>query len=188
MGGVARRLVRLVEITDGTAVAHYEVLEAPLVAQDGLQQPLGPATGVVVESLVGTHHLTHLGILHQRFESRQISLPHVAWRDVGEIGRVASVFRPAMHGKVLCAGPELAILGILWALQATHHLGAHDARQVGVFTVGLLSTPPTWVAEDVHVGRPHREAVELLVLATAPLHALVVLCTKFRRSHVEAFV
>ena len=40
MNGIGRRLMRTVEVGDGSAVAHHKVLKAPFVSQDGLKQTL----------------------------------------------------------------------------------------------------------------------------------------------------
>ena len=145
----------LVEVTDGTAVADNEVLESPFVAEDLLEQTGRAAAGIIVETLVGTHHLTHLGVLHQGLEGGHIGLPEVAGRHIGEVGGVAGVLRTAVYGIVLGTGPEFAVLRILRPLQAAYHLDPHDTRQIGVFAVGFLSTPPTGITEDVHVRRPY---------------------------------
>ena len=180
--------MRLVEIAHGAAVAHHQILESPLVAQNLLKQPLRTAAGVVVKALVGTHHFPDLGILHQRLEGWHVGLPKVAHGHVGQVGRVARVFRSAVHGVVLGAGPKLTILRRLRSLQATHHLRTHHAGQEGVLAVGFLATSPARVAEDVHVWRPHAQAAHLHVLALQVVHAVVVLRTEFRRGHVEHLI
>ena len=77
--------MRGVEIADGTAVADYEILEAPLIAQDLLEQTVRTATGIVVETLVGTHYLAHLRILYKSLEGRHVGLPKVTYRHIGEV-------------------------------------------------------------------------------------------------------
>ena len=186
-GGDGRRgtLVRRIEIADGSAVAHHEVFESPLVAQNLLQQTCAATARIIVESLVGTHHLAHLRILHQRLEGRHVGLPEVAHRHIGEVDGVASVFRSAVYGIVFGTRPELAILRRLRSLQSAHHLCAHHGGQIGVFAIGLLATSPARVAEDVHVRCPYAQAVELLVFALQVVHAVVILRTKLGAGHVE---
>ena len=188
VGCVRGALVGGVEVADGTAVADDEILEAPFIAQDLLQQTCAAAAGVVVEALVGAHHLAHLSILHEGLEGGEVGLIHIAQADVVQVGGVARVFRTAVDGIVLSAGPQLAVLGALGALQAAHDLFAHDGGQVGVLAIGLLTTSPARVAEDVHVGGPHAEAVELLVLAAQVVHAVVVLCTEFGAGNVKHLI
>ena len=101
---------------------------------------------------------------------------------------MARIFRAAVYGVVLGTCPQLTILRILRPLQALYDLHTHDARQIGVLTVGFLSPAPSRVAEDVHIWRPHAEAMELLVLTRAAQHAFVILCTELRRSHVETLI
>ena len=66
----------------------------------------------------------------------------------------------AVYGIVLGTGKELAVLGSLGALESTHHCLSHQRSEIWVFAVSLLSASPTRIAEYVHVGSPHRKAVE----------------------------
>ena len=185
--GIGGRLMRFIEIADGTTVADDQILEAPLITQNLLQQSLTATAGIIVQALVGAHHLTDLGILYQCLEGRHIGFPEVAGRNVGQVGRVAGVLRTTMNGVVLGTSPELAVLGILGALKSTNHLNAHDTGQVGVFTVGLLSPAPSRITENVHIRRPNGEAVELLVLTTVQ-HTMVVLRTELRTGSIEHLI
>ena len=76
-GGIRLRLVMPFEeeIADGSAIAHHQVLVSPLFSQYLLQQAVAPAARLPVEALVRAHHLFHVGLLHKRLESGQISLP-----------------------------------------------------------------------------------------------------------------
>ena len=76
-GGIRLRLVMPFEeeIADGSAIAHHQVLVPPLFSQYLLQQAVAPAARLPVEALVRAHHLFHVGLLHKRLESGQISLP-----------------------------------------------------------------------------------------------------------------
>ena len=187
VNGIGGRLMGFIEVADGTAVADNQILETPLVTQNLLQQSLTATAGIVVQALVGTHHLANLGILYQCFKGWHIGFPEVAGRYIGQIGRMAGVLRTAMDGIVLGTSPELAVLGILGTLKATDHLHTHNAGQVGVFTVGLLSPAPSWITENVHIRRPNGEAVELLILA-AVQHTLVILRTELRTGSIEHLI
>ena len=127
-------------------------------------------------------------MLHQILKGGQIGLPEVARRDIGEIGRMAGIFRSAVHGIVLGTSPEFTVFGILGPLQAAHDGIAHDGGKIRVFAIGLLSPAPSRIAEDVDIGCPDAQAVELLVLARAAIHTLVVLGTKLGRSHIEHLI
>ena len=175
----------LIEVAHGTAVADDEVLKAPLIAQDLLEQTGRTAAGVIIETLVGAHHLTYLGILYQCLEGRHIGLPEVACRHIGEVGRVTGVLRTTVYGIVLGTSPELAVSGFLRTLQAFDHLNTHDACQIGIFTVGLLTAAPAWVTEDVHVRCPYRQTAHLHVLAAQVVYPVVVLGTELGAGHVE---
>ena len=93
-----------------------------------------------------------------------------------------------MNGIVLGTGPQLTVFGCLRTLQTFYDLHTHHTRQIGVLSIGLLSPAPSRVAEDIYVGRPHRQAMELLVLTGTALHTLVVLRTELRRGHVKTLV
>ena len=171
----------LIEVTHGSAVAHHKVLEPPLVTKNLLKQTGVATAGVVVQTLVGAHHLPHLRILHQTLEGGHIGLPQVADAHVGQVGCVARVFRAAVYGIVLGAGPQLAVFAALRALQTTNHGTPHHRRQVGVLTIGLLTTTPPGVTEDVHIRSPYRQAIELLstLILTGTLVILSAeLCTR----------
>src|SRR6516164_834403 len=64
----------------------------------------------------------------------------------------------AMYSVVLGRGDHLEVLRII-ALQAGHKGDAQLRGQEGILTVGFLASPPTWVAENVDVGRPEGESV-----------------------------
>ena len=178
----------LVEIAHGTTVADDEVLEAPLVAQNLLQQTGGSAAGIIVETLVGTHHLTYFCVLHQGLEGRHVGFPEVTYGNIGEIGGVTGVLRTAVYGIVLRTGPKLAVLCILRTLQTLDHLDTHHTGEIGILSVGLLTASPTGVTEDVHVRCPYRETAHLHILAAEVIHTVVVLGAELGAGHVEHLV
>ena len=153
-----------------------------------LEQTVRTATGIVVETLVGTHYLAHLRILYKSLEGRHVGLPKVTYRHIGEVGGVTGVFRTAVDGIVLGAGPEFTVLGILRPLQALHYLHTHDTCQVGILAVGLLTASPTGVTEDVDIRCPYRETAHLHVLTLQVVHAVVVLGTEFGTGDVENLI
>ena len=180
--------MRCVKVTDSTTVTHNEIFETPFVAKNLLEQTVTAAAGVIVESLIGTHHLSDLSILYQRLEGWHVGLPEVAYGNVCEVGGMAGVFRTTMYGIVLGTGPEFAILGILRPLQSTYHLGAHYTCQVGIFTVSLLSTSPTRVTEDVDIRSPYRQAAHLHIFTSQVIHTMVVLCSHLRTGGIEHLI
>ena len=152
------------EVANGTTVAGYQALEAPFFAQYLLFVAGLTATWLTVDALIGTHHLGHLALLHQSLEGWQIGLPEVALGQVLHIEGMAVPFWSAMHGKVLGTGQQLLIVAqrltiVAVALQATHHSKTHLRRQEGVFAIGLLSSTPTRVAEDIDIGCPERQTL-----------------------------
>ena len=186
--------MRLIEVTDGATVADHQVLKAPLVAQYLLQQTVRATARIIVQTLVGTHHLTDITLRHQILEGRHIGLPEVAHRHIRQIGRVASVLWTTMYGIVLGTCPQLTVLVLTGcanqriALQTTYHGIAHHTGQVRVFTVGLLSSAPSWVTEDVDVGCPYRQTAHLHILTTQIIEAVVILCTELGGGDVEALI
>ena len=113
------------EIADGSAVAHHQSPEAPLVAEDLAQQFVAAAAGLALEALIGAHHLLDAADLHEVLEGREVGLPQVAGRQVLDVEMVAGLFRSAVDGKVLGTGIELRILMSGRTLQAPHDGQAH---------------------------------------------------------------
>ena len=178
----------LVEVADSNAVADDEILETPVIAENLLKQTCRTAAGVIVQTLIGAHHFTNLGILYQRLEGRHVGLPEVTHGDIRQVGCMAGIFRTTVDGIVLGTGPEFTILGILRPLQAFYHLYTHDTRQVGVFAVGLLTAPPTGVTENVDVRCPDRETAHLHVLTLQVVHTVIVLGTELGTGDVENLI
>ena len=140
--------------------------------------------GITIYALVGTHHLSHVTLLHQCLEGGQIGFPQVTLGQLLHVERVAVPLWSAMYGKVLRTSQQLFIfafscllfaVGIVLPLQSVHHSQSHALRQVRVFTVRLLSASPAWVAEDVDVRCPERQA--LIALYASVLLRLLILGT-----------
>ena len=68
-------LAFLPEVADGTAVAYYQSVKSPFVAQYLLFVACVSATWITVNALVGAHYLCHLSLLHQCLEGWQIGFP-----------------------------------------------------------------------------------------------------------------
>ena len=161
---------RRIEIVDGSAVTHHKTLVAPLITQDLSQQLVGTTARLSFVGIVGTHHFVHIGGLHEVLKRIEISLGKVTLTDVGSIELMALVFRTTMHSIMLEAGMQFVVgapfawssllinlrLGI--ALQAENDGATHLSSQEWIFTISLLSTSPTRVAEDVDIGSPDRQA------------------------------
>src|SRR5574344_2080328 len=113
------------EVGDGTTVAHHHILESPLVAQYLLKKLGTTATRLVVPTLVGTHHLPHLCLLHQVLECWHVCLPQVAWRHIVYICHVAAPFRTAVYGTVLGTSKQFTVFCRLRSLQYSHHGLSH---------------------------------------------------------------
>ena len=177
--------MRLIEVADGTTVTHHQILKTPFIPQNLLQQTGAATTRVIVQTLIGTHHLPHLRILHQCLEGRHICLPHITRRHIRQVRCVACIFGTAVYSIVLGTSPQLSVFRRFRTLQTLHHLCAHHTGQIRVLAIGFLSTPPSRVTENVHIGSPHRKAVKLLILTPILNHTFIVLCTKFRACRVK---
>ena len=100
-----------VEVVDGSAVAGNQSLKAPFVAQYLLLVARLCTAGLAVDALVGTHHLGHVALLHQRLEGRQVGFPEVALGQVLDVEAVAVPLGAAVNGEMLGAGQQLFLLG-----------------------------------------------------------------------------
>ena len=180
--------MRGIEIGNGTTVAHNQILKAPLVTQNLLQQTIRTTTRVIIQSLIGTHHLTYITLGNQILKGRHIRFPEITDRHIRQVGRMTSIFRTAMYGVVLGTSPQFAILRSLRTLQTTYHGITHDRSQIRIFAIGLLSPAPSWVTEDVHIRSPYRQTAHLHILATEVIQSMVVLSTELRRSNIKALI
>ena len=98
---------------NGSAIGSYQSLESPFITENLTLISGIAATRRSVNPLIGAHHLSHISILHQRFEGRQISLPQIPLRQILYIETVPIPLRTAMYGKMLGTGQELDVLGRL---------------------------------------------------------------------------
>ena len=86
-----------------------------------------------------------------------------------------------MNSKMLGSGDRLEIFRI-GTLQAADKCRSYLAGKEGIFPVGLLAPAPSWVAIDIDIGRPERQAIVngVIVLALR----LVVLGSRFRGNSI----
>ena len=145
-------LAGVVEVADGAAVSHYDAGKTPFVAEDILKETVAAAAGLSLITLVCAHNFLHVGILHNRAEGREVSLPEVAHRNFG-VEAVAVSLGATVHCVVLCAGVDLEVFLVV-TLHSFHSLDAHHSVEVGVLAGSLLSAAPAGIAEDVDVGTP----------------------------------
>ena len=181
LGVVAVCLVVFGKVADGPTVGCNITVELPLVTQDILQQFVMTATGGSLIAVVGTHDTMHLGFRDQFPESRQVGIPQVVGRHTGIVGMAVSL-RTTVNRIVLGTCHRFQVIGIR-TLQATYNGRTHLGCQIGILTIGLLSTSPSWIAEDVDVRCPiGQAAVDLTRLAT--LQVFVKERTSLRRGDV----
>src|SRR5438105_3932080 len=66
------------------------------------------------------------------------------------------------------------------SLEAAHEGDPKAAGQVRVFSISLLTAPPAWIAEDVDVGRPDRQAFIPLGVSARFAYSFVILRARLR--------
>ena len=76
------------EVVDGAAVGGDEALEVPVAAEDGLEEHLVGAGGVVIDGVVGAHDGVGLGLGDGGAEGGQVGVPEIVRSgvDVGACG------------------------------------------------------------------------------------------------------
>ena len=101
---------------------------------------------------------------------------------------MTGVFRTAVDGIVLGAGPEFTVFRLFRTLQTAYHLHTHLGGQVRILTIGLLTASPTRVTEDIDVRCPDRETAHLHVLTLQVVHTVIVLGTELGTGDVENLI
>ena len=158
-------LVRPPDVGDRVTVRDHITVEAPLAAQEAVEQVLAGTGRLAVDRVVGAHHGGDVGLTHERFEGRQVGLAHVLERGLG-VEAVALRFRAAVDRVVFGGRGNLQVAWIV-SLDALHKGNAHARGEIGVLAVGLLAAPPARVANEVDVRAEHREAAKAVDLACA---------------------
>ena len=73
--GFSRRghkVMLVIDVVYGAAVARNKAAEAPLIAQNVVEQDAVGAAGCAVQPVVSTHDGSHVGLFHHAFEGWQI--------------------------------------------------------------------------------------------------------------------
>src|SRR6185437_16334955 len=107
MHGIGGHFMTGIKISDGAAIRNDEVFEAPIVPEDGLQEPVASATGFVVYPLIRAHHFADVCIAYQRFEGGQIGFPQVVGTHVGYIQYMPAPLGPECTSKCLAQARSL---------------------------------------------------------------------------------
>ena len=162
------------DIMDGAAVGDHKTIKTPFIPQNFLEQGGAGAAGFTVGAIIGAHDGIGLAFGDAGFEGRQVGHAQIALGNNG-VENVALSFWSAVHGKMFGGGNGLQVSRVI-ALQSTDELHAQAGCQVGVFSIGFLTTPPAWVAKDIDIGRPEGQpgvlvsqtAAEGLVMLGAP--------------------
>ena len=77
MGSITATLMAGIEIADRSTIADNQIFESPFITENLLKQSVAATTGVIVEPLIGTHHLADVGFLDGSLESRHIGFPKI---------------------------------------------------------------------------------------------------------------
>ena len=148
-------LTTIIEVVDGVAVGEHDGIIAPLATENVNQQTVTRTARLALITVVGTHHLAHIALLHQCLEGWEVSFPKVAHRH-RSVERVALWLRTAVYSIVLGTSVGLEVLVVV-ALHTQNSLHTQHSVQIRVFTTSFLTTSPTRIAEDVHVRTPERQ-------------------------------
>ena len=177
--------MEIIEVGDCPAVGHHDTLVAPFIAKDAGEQAVAAAAGVALIAVVGTHHLLHVALLHESLEGRKICFAKVARINVLGIEGMAVPFGTGVDGKMFCAGMELVIFGVAWALKSTHHGKTHLRGEVRILAIGFLTAPPTGITENVDVGGPEGQTLVLAYIAVLVVVGLAVFGTGLIGNGIE---
>ena len=181
-------IARHIEIVNSSAIGSNQSLESPFFSENlALKLGVGTARSTIY-TLIGTHHLSHMSILYQRLEGREISLPQITGWQILQIEDVAIPLRTAMHGKMLGTSQCLDILGSLrlirsqntrsrqrlaverLSLQAIHHSKSHTCGEIRIFAISLLSASPSRITEDIDIRSPEAQTLISLYITRLLRH------------------
>ena len=181
-------ITRHIEIVDSSTIGSNQSLESPFFSENlALKLGIGAARSTIY-TLIGTHHLSHMSILYQRLESREISLPQIPGWQILQIEDVAIPLRTAMHGEMLGTSQCLDILGSLrlirsqntrsrqrlaverLSLQAIHHSKSHTCGEIRIFAISLLSASPSRITEDIDIRSPEAQTLISLYITRLLRH------------------
>ena len=143
---------RLQEVVDGAdlldglagagPVGHHDALEAPLLAENGIQQVAVRLRVGTVDPIVGGHDGPGIGLLDGDLEALEVELAEGAWIDAGVIGhavRLLAVAGEMLDGNAHAVGLDAAGVG-----------GGHLAGQKGILGEILEITAAEGVPVQVH--------------------------------------
>ena len=135
-------------------------LEAPLFTQDLLQRR-ACAADLAVCAVVRTHHSFDSCLFYAGFKSRQIGLFHIL-RIGFRIKGMPQCLRSGVNREMLGAGRRPQVSAVVASIPALNSLDEPDAEpgcQERILAVGLMSSAPSGIAENIHIGRPEGQSL-----------------------------
>ena len=84
-----------------------------------------------------------------------------------------------MHGEMLAAGGGFQILAV--SLQSADKTNTQSAGQIGIFSVGFMTSAPPRIAENINVRTPDSQSLINIPVTVAALS--VVFCARFIGNH-----
>ncbi len=162
------------EIGDCAAVGNKVTFKLPVASENVLNQPPVSAGRLAVDTVVCAHDRLDLCVLNKTLKGGQICFIQVLIIHLC-IEAVTTLLRSAVYGVMLGAGGGFHKLAV--TLKPLNKCRTHFGGQVRVLAVGLLSSSPAGVTENIDVGRP--EGKTLIDAVVTLFFSCVVFCTGF---------
>src|SRR5450755_2008683 len=175
LGGLI--VVAAVDVYHGAAIGNDVPFKVPFTAELILEQELVCTSRLAVYAVVGAHDGARLGFGYGGAKGGQIRVKLIVLAHV-HVRRVAGGFRSAVYCVMFGRRYGPIVFGIV-TLHPGHIGYTHASGQKRIFAVRLLSAAPTWITEDVDVGRPEIQAFEDTRLAVLFSQRLCVLYAAF---------
>src|SRR4029078_541709 len=131
---------------------YHVAVKLPGATQLVLEQESARARRFAIDAVVSPHHGFCFALYDRGAERGQVSVFHVVPGYL-HINGVPCGLGTAVHSKMLRRGDDPKIFRIV-SLQSRDECHAHASREKRVLAVSLLASAPSWVTEDVDVGRP----------------------------------
>ncbi len=145
-------LVANSHVGDRRAIRSHIAVEAPVLAQNRLQQRGVRARRLTINRVIRAHHAACLRLHNGRAKCRQIRVFEIVWRRI-DIGRMPCTLRSRVHRIMLRRCNRLVIVRII-PLQSLDKVDSEAAGKERIFAIRLLTATPARVTEDIDVGRP----------------------------------
>ena len=153
-------------------------LKAPFTAKDMLKL-FTAAAGFSVCPVISTHDGFHICILYQHFKSRKIRFVEIFFRWLC-IKLMTQSLRTGMNGKMLRTGSRFPVFAI--SLKTFYKSRSQLSGKIRILSVGLMSSSPSGITEDIHIRRPERQS--LINIPVVLFHIFIVFRSSLCRNHL----